>query len=115
MAEKWAKTSAEPSSGAMKPKPLSALNHFTVPVAIVASFHESAPRLSGRQMMQQRASCVSLCCRIDLWEDAGLQKYNVLFQLLPMTLQTKRRSVTSLRWPQHELSVSPPAWPTSKA
>src|ERR1700730_14845476 len=34
MAEKWTNTSAVPSSGAMKPKPLSALNHFTVPVAI---------------------------------------------------------------------------------
>src|SRR5690242_11831328 len=35
MAEKWAKTSLPPSSGVMKPKPLSALNHLTVPVAIV--------------------------------------------------------------------------------
>src|SRR3954462_13342688 len=38
IAEKWAKTSAPPSSGLMKPKPLSALNHFTVPVVT------SAPR-----------------------------------------------------------------------
>src|SRR5260370_2500516 len=37
MAEKWTNTSAVPSSGAMKPKPLSALNHFTVPVAISSS------------------------------------------------------------------------------
>lgn len=44
--------------------------------------------------MQQRASCVSLRCRIALDEDAGLQKYNVLFQLLVRTLQTERRSVT---------------------
>ena len=34
IAEKCTNTSAVPSSGAMKPKPLSALNHFTVPVAI---------------------------------------------------------------------------------
>src|SRR5258707_439195 len=34
MAEKWTNTSALPSSGAMKPKPLLELNHFTVPVAI---------------------------------------------------------------------------------
>src|SRR5919106_733227 len=34
MAEKCANTSSLPSSGAMKPKPLSALNHLTVPVAI---------------------------------------------------------------------------------
>jgi len=34
MAEKCANTSALPSSGAMKPKPLSALNHLTVPVVV---------------------------------------------------------------------------------
>src|SRR6266545_7362983 len=34
IAEWWTKTSAVPSSGAMKPKPLSGLNHFTVPCAI---------------------------------------------------------------------------------
>jgi hypothetical protein len=34
MALKWTKTSLDPSEGAMKPKPLSSLNHFTVPVAI---------------------------------------------------------------------------------
>src|SRR5215213_6648463 len=38
MALKCAKTSALPSSGAMKPKPFSALNHLTVPVAILLSF-----------------------------------------------------------------------------
>ena len=32
IAEWWTKTSAVPSSGAMKPKPLSGLNHFTIPV-----------------------------------------------------------------------------------
>src|SRR5690349_11745476 len=34
-AEMWTNTSAPPSSGWMKPKPLVSLNHFTVPVAIV--------------------------------------------------------------------------------
>ena len=34
IAEKCANTSLEPSSGVMKPKPLSALNHFTVPVVM---------------------------------------------------------------------------------
>jgi len=33
-AEMWTKTSAPPASGWMKPKPLVALNHLTVPVAI---------------------------------------------------------------------------------
>lgn len=32
---KWAKRSAEPSSGVMKPKPFASLNHFTVPVAMM--------------------------------------------------------------------------------
>ena len=32
--EKWTKTSFDPSSGVIKPKPLSPLNHFTVPCAI---------------------------------------------------------------------------------
>src|SRR6187200_663728 len=43
IALKCAKTSAEPSSGAMKPKPLSALNHLTVPVAIFFSFCKAEP------------------------------------------------------------------------
>src|SRR5918998_2997898 len=30
----WTKRSFEPSSGVMKPKPFSSLNHFTLPVAI---------------------------------------------------------------------------------
>src|SRR5206468_10254711 len=33
MAEWWTKRSFPPSSGVMKPKPLSLLNHFTVPLA----------------------------------------------------------------------------------
>src|SRR5437868_3018469 len=42
IALKCAKTSSLPSSGAMKPKPLSALNHLTVPVAITGySFERS--------------------------------------------------------------------------
>src|SRR3954469_568512 len=34
MPEKWTKRSRSPSSGVMKPKPFSSLNHFTVPVAM---------------------------------------------------------------------------------
>src|SRR2546423_3770378 len=34
----WTKRSLPPSSGVMKPNPLSSLNHFTVPVAIAFSF-----------------------------------------------------------------------------
>lgn len=44
IAEKWTNTSAVPSSGAMKPKPLSALNHFTVPVASVQVLYPNMPR-----------------------------------------------------------------------
>src|SRR4051794_17569098 len=42
MAEKWTNTSAPPPSTGMKPKPLSALNHFTVPCAMLNSPSESA-------------------------------------------------------------------------
>src|SRR3954454_13856281 len=38
MAEKWQKTSGPPPSCSMKPKPFSALNHFTVPWVISFSF-----------------------------------------------------------------------------
>src|SRR3954451_22013065 len=34
MPEKWTKRSRPPSSGEMKPKPFSSLNHLTVPVAM---------------------------------------------------------------------------------
>src|SRR5215207_1362722 len=37
MAEWWTKRSLPWSSGAMKPKPFSSLNHFTVPVAIYSA------------------------------------------------------------------------------
>src|SRR5688572_26496080 len=46
MALKCAKTSAEPSSGAMKPKPFSALNHLTVPVAILLFLLFSGPLIA---------------------------------------------------------------------
>src|SRR5688572_33403568 len=39
MAEWWTKRSLPWSSGVMKPKPFSSLNHFTVPVAIVMLLH----------------------------------------------------------------------------
>src|ERR1700753_508015 len=42
MAEKWTNTSAPPPSTVMKPKPLSALNHFTVPCAMLNSPSEKA-------------------------------------------------------------------------
>src|SRR4051794_31671725 len=42
MAEKWTNTSAPPPSTVMKPKPLSALNHFTVPCAMLNSPSENA-------------------------------------------------------------------------
>src|SRR5664279_1358026 len=44
IAEKCANTSAEPSSGAMKPKPLSPLNHLTVPVAMMSPHVGSGAR-----------------------------------------------------------------------
>src|SRR3954447_16950112 len=37
MSDWWTNTSAEPSSGAMNPKPLVALNHFTVPAVTSCS------------------------------------------------------------------------------
>src|SRR5690348_16654994 len=50
MAEWWANTSAPPPSGVMKPNPLFALNHFTVPIAMRLSLGllDAAPR--GRQV-----------------------------------------------------------------
>ena len=44
--EKWTKTSFDPSSGVIKPKPLSPLNHFTVPCAIylLLSFRADVPK-----------------------------------------------------------------------
>jgi hypothetical protein len=38
IAEKCANKSSLPSSGVMKPKPFESLNHFTVPIAIFASY-----------------------------------------------------------------------------
>src|ERR1700712_207004 len=49
MAEKWTKTSALPSDGAMKPNPLSALNHLTVPCAILAFLPGGAPPPNRRR------------------------------------------------------------------
>src|SRR5690606_20483085 len=55
MAEKWTNTSSLPSSGAMKPKPLASLNHFTVPKLMNNLFH-----YLGQRVQRQRAwSCHS--------------------------------------------------------
>src|SRR4051794_3355085 len=40
--EKWTNASFPPSSGVMKPKPFSSLNHFTTPVAMTALLHVQA-------------------------------------------------------------------------
>src|SRR5579871_144992 len=76
IAEWWTKTSAVPSSGAMKPKPLSALNHFTVPCAICLSpktspdpcpSHESAagcPPLGEEFHCQTARRPLSKCGRL---------------------------------------------------
>src|SRR3546814_11113153 len=51
-AEIWTKTSLEPSSGAMKPKPLVVLKNFTVPVIMCESSFElqriRVPGISAR-------------------------------------------------------------------
>src|SRR5579884_258645 len=61
MPEKWTNRSRPPSSGVMKPKPLSSLNHFTVPVAITspctpACEHvQMAPRSTSKRGYRSRA------------------------------------------------------------
>src|SRR5450432_3364851 len=45
--EKWAKTSGVPSSGVMNPKPLVALNHFTVPAAMMLPHFSTLGTLAG--------------------------------------------------------------------
>jgi hypothetical protein len=47
MDEKWAKTSGVPSSGVMNPKPLVALNHFTVPAAMMFPHFSTLLTLAG--------------------------------------------------------------------
>src|SRR4051812_44888806 len=49
----WTKRSLEPSSGVMKPKPLSSLNHLTVPVAMLCSSTASCA-LRTREKRQRR-------------------------------------------------------------
>jgi hypothetical protein len=46
-AEMWTNTSFPPSSRAMKPKPLSALNHFTVPVSSTGISEDGPPDVAG--------------------------------------------------------------------
>src|SRR5208282_2785100 len=47
MAEWWTNRSLDSSSGVMKPKPLSSLNHFTVPVAMVVLLRLDSPAPRG--------------------------------------------------------------------
>src|SRR6185295_1954646 len=58
-------TSFEPSLGWMKPKPFCALNHFTVPVAILVS-----PRLSKHAMhaVSRRATAARHLQQPDFWK-----------------------------------------------
>src|SRR5690606_6582494 len=55
IAEWWAKRSALPSSGAMKPYPLSALNHFTVPVVMCFSLFFMFTRRDAAGVAAQRS------------------------------------------------------------
>src|SRR3954454_12967557 len=49
MALWWTKRSLPPSSGVMKPKPLSSLNHLTVPVAMCYLHGQSAANAAGAE------------------------------------------------------------------
>src|SRR4051812_42564178 len=49
----WTKRSLPPSSGVMKPKPLSSLNHFTVPVAMIF-LHGLCALRTRRKLLRQR-------------------------------------------------------------
>src|SRR3954451_19124300 len=51
----WTKRSFPPSSGVMKPKPFSSLNHFTVPVAIVLILHEVMCAANAEELVKQLA------------------------------------------------------------
>src|SRR3954454_8662210 len=54
MAEKWQKTSGPPPSCSMKPKPFSALNHFTVPWVISFSFRAGGVPAGGSPSRDRR-------------------------------------------------------------
>src|SRR6476469_1208356 len=54
MAEKWQKTSGPPPSCSMKPKPFSALNHFTVPWVISFSFRAEGVPGGGPPVRDRR-------------------------------------------------------------
>src|SRR5882724_9066682 len=47
-AEMWTKTSFEPSTGVMKPKPFVGLNHLTVPVCMNCAPNQDVPRRDDR-------------------------------------------------------------------
>src|SRR3954453_12624445 len=49
----WTKRSLPPSSGVTKPKPLSSLNHFTVPVAMIF-LHGACALRTRRKLLRQR-------------------------------------------------------------
>src|SRR3954451_20336079 len=49
----WTKRSLPPSSGVTKPKPLSSLNHFTVPVAMIF-LHGLCALRTRRKLQRQR-------------------------------------------------------------
>jgi hypothetical protein len=49
-AERWTNTSLPPLSRAMKPKPFSVLNHFTVPVSWIARSEDGLPDVGAREL-----------------------------------------------------------------
>src|SRR5229473_2758336 len=59
MAVWWTNTSLPPPSGVMKPNPFESLNHFTLPVAIRASF-ACKRQVAASLPVQQFAGCIAI-------------------------------------------------------
>ncbi len=56
MPEKWTNRSFPPSSGVMKPKPFSSLNHLTVPVGILVRYLRGSCELRTRRPFMLHAA-----------------------------------------------------------
>src|SRR5947208_1964389 len=96
MAEKWTKTSALPSDGVMKPNPLSALNHLTVPCAILAFLPGGAPPPLRRRRAAAVLPVGSAVYRVDFSNKRVLRPRSRLSQIavqLTFLLRSEKNAV----------------------
>src|SRR3954452_23222181 len=96
MALWWTKRSLPPSSGVMKPKPFSSLNHLTVPVAMMWVFLPLLRAAHRGRRPYRRCDCAALAAA-PLWPGVDARSVAALRAAVANLLRAAARAAARAR------------------